>query len=293
LKREILFTVIFSFLVFFANQGFSQTSISGIINSYAAVDSIYPTKDTIEVVDASAFSVDDTVMIYQAKGAEPITEATLQPYNFGGVRASGINEAGKYEIILVKEIKGDTVIFKASLNNDYDTDDRIQLIRVPSYKSASVDSELTCEAWEGSIGGVLALMVSDTLFLSADINVTGKGFRGAIPFLYDSLTYGNNCASEDSALYGSQYFNEFDDNVSAGYKGEGVAKFDATYRKGLGRWANGGGGGNARFSGGGGGGNDGNGGYGSEEDTILCSTPAYETNPAYAGYWNALGGSDS
>ncbi len=289
MKREILFTVIFSFLVFFANQGFSQTSISGIINSYAAVDSIYPTKDTIEVANASAlFSADDTVMIYQAKGAEPITDTTFQPYNFGNVRTSGINEAGKYEIILVKEIKEDTVIFKASLNNDYNTDDLVQLIRVPSYKSANVNSELTCEAWEGSIGGVLALMVSDTLFVNADINVTGKGFRGATPFESNG-----NCASSDSALYESYYFNESADMVSAGFKGEGIAKFDTTYRKGLGRWANGGGGGNARFSGGGGGGNDGNGGYGGEEDTVICTDrPAYETNPDHGVYWNTLGGND-
>lgn len=293
MKREILFTIIFSFLVFFANQGFSQTSISGIINSYAAVDSIYPTKDTIKVVDASAFSVDDTVMIYQAKGAEPITDTTLQPYNFGNVRTSGINETGKYEIILVKEIKVDTVIFKASLNNDYDTDDLVQLIRVPSYRSANVDEELTCQAWEDSIGGVLALMVSDTLFLNADINVTGKGFKGAAPFLYDEGSFGSNCASGDSALYESYYFNESANTVSAGFKGEGIAKFDTTYRKGLGRWANGGGGGNARFSGGGGGGNDGNGGYGGEEDTVICTyRPAYETNPDHGGYWNTLGGSD-
>ncbi|MFC2096389.1 gliding motility-associated C-terminal domain-containing protein [Bacteroidota bacterium] len=258
-----------------------------MINSYTAVDSIFPSKDTIEVVNPAAFSANDTVMIYQAKGAEPVTITNPNPYNFGNVREADINEAGKYEIILVQKVEGNNIIFKAALNNDYDTDDLVQMIRVPSFKSATVDEELTCEVWNDSIGGLLALMVSDTLFLNADINVAGKGFRGALPFESNG-----ECASTDSATYGSQYFNENTDAIGAGYKGEGVAIYDTTYSKGLGRWANGGGGGNARFSGGGGGGNSGNGGYGGEEDTVTCVTPAFEDSPDYDGYWNSLGGSD-
>ena len=171
MKRTFLLTIFFSFFFLIANWGFSQTSISDVINSYAAVDSIYPTKDTIEVANSVAFSVNDTVMIYQAKGAIAETDtASIVVHLFGVVRGGDEKNAGKYEIIIVDDIKGDTIIFKASLNNTYDTDDLVQLIRVPSYKNVSVDGELTCENWDGGKGGVLALMVSDTLFLNANID---------------------------------------------------------------------------------------------------------------------------
>ncbi|MCB2197623.1 MAG: gliding motility-associated C-terminal domain-containing protein [Bacteroidetes bacterium] len=295
MKREILFTISFFILLLIANSGFSQTSISGVVNFYSAVDSIYPSKDTIEVTNPSVFSANDTVMIYQAKGAEARTITAAQPFNFGVVLSA--NNAGQYEIILVKKVSADTVFFSVPLRFSYDVEDSVQLVKVPSYKNVSVDGELTCDAWDGEKGGILALMVSDTLFLNANIDVTGKGFRGAEPFLYDSTSYGNNCAFKDSALYSSLYFEESNDNASAGFKGEGVSKTSSVYRKGIGRWANGGGGGNARFSGGGGGGNYGNGGYGGEEDTATCSyTPAYEDNPDYfydgSSQWNSLGGFD-
>ncbi|HAF27616.1 MAG TPA: hypothetical protein DCG75_01075 [Bacteroidales bacterium] len=289
MKREFLITIFFSFFIFLSNGVFSQTSISGIINSYTAVDSIFSTKDTILVTDASAFSANDTVMIYQVKGANPVIDTITNPYNFGSVRnTTELQMAGKYEIILVQEKIGNLIIFKAILNNEYDTDEFVQLIKIPSYKSARLEGELTCGSWDGTSGGILALMVSDTLFLDYDINVVGKGFLGGAPFESNG-----ECSKADSAIYGSQYFSESATTVSAGFKGEGIARFNSLYRKGLGRWSNGGGGGNARFAGGGGGGNSGNGGYGGEEDTLTCvTTPAFEDSPNYDGYWNALGGSD-
>ncbi len=294
MKREFLTILFIGFFIFISHLGFSQTSISGIVNSYAAVDSVYPTKDTIEISNPSLFTANDTVMIYQVKGAEPRTEVGVQPYNFGQVRnATELKKAGKYEIILIQDIDGNKAILKSVLNNDYDTDDFVQIIKVPSYKSASVDGRLTCEPWDKSLGygGVVVLMVGDTLYLNEDIDVIGKGFMGAAPFESNG-----ECASVDSTVYSLQYFNENRDTISAGFKGEGIAKFDTTYRKGLGRWANGGGGGNARYAGGGGGGNDGAGGYGGEEDTTTCITPNFEDSPLYdfggESQWRSLGGSD-
>ncbi|HRW62915.1 MAG TPA: gliding motility-associated C-terminal domain-containing protein [Bacteroidales bacterium] len=263
----ILFVTVFLFLIPFTS--YSQVSIQGIINKYAAVDSIYPTKDTIEVVDASEFSENDTVMIYQAQGSTVYKDTSILPEQFGNVR-TGLKQAGKYEIILIKKIEGNRIIFKATLANAYDEDGMVQLIRVPYYERASIDAELTCKAWDGSSGGVLALMVSDTLFMNADINVTGKGFRGATPLQYPDLG-GNACSVSDTSLYKSYYFNILADTVMAGMKGEGVGVHDSAYIKGLGRWANGGGGGNGRFTGGGGGGAYGPGGFGGAEDTTYCS----------------------
>ncbi len=295
MKRENLTILIIGFFIFISHLGFSQTSISGIINSYAAVDSIYPTKDTIEVSNPSLFGENDTIMIYQAKGANP--NVVGFPYLFGDVSGTQIKEAGKYEIILVQEVEGNRLILKAILSNDYDIDEFVQIIRVPSYKSAVVDGTITCKPWDHTdrTGGIVVLMVGDTLFLNDSIDVSGKGFKGAQPFYYDFLSYGDNCASRDSLVYSSNSFKESRDTISAGFKAEGIASFDTTYRKGFGKWANGGGGGNARFSGGGGGGSSGLGGFGGEEDVSVCTTPAFEDSPDYIGgggekYWNALGG---
>ncbi len=287
MKKKFLFAIIVSFILV-ANGGFAQTSISGVINFYTAVDSIYPSKDTIEVANPADFHANDTVMIYQVKGATPKTDTLDNEHNFGNPGKDDFHSAGKYEIILIQKVLGNQIIFKAFLSNDYDTDDLVQMISVPSYKSVTVDDELSCAPWDtlNGFGGVLALMASDTLFLNADINVTGKGFCGAEPFYYDYDSYGSNCASEDSALYEAYYFTEKTNAISAGRKGEGIAMYDTTYSKGLGRWANGGGGGNARFSGGGGGSNGGLGGDGGDEDTVFC-----KASPNYEGdYWTGLGG---
>lgn len=289
MKRKLLFTIFFILFILTAATSYAQKSISGIVNGYSAVDSIYPTKDTVKVVDLSVFTTGDTVMIYQAKGAVADTFPATFPHLFGEVSGSEVRNAGNYEIILVYDVNiaESLVIFSPGLIQDYDEFGLVQLIKVPSYKSASVDGELTCKAWEDSLGGVLALIVSDTLFLNSNIDVSGKGFRGAAPYQSNGT-----CASTDSAKYGFHYFS-ISDTVSAGFKGEGIANSDTAYIKGLGRWSNAGGGGNARFSGGGGGANYGKGGYGGEEDTLTCpNTPNYEDNPAYSGFWNALGGSD-
>jgi gliding motility-associated-like protein len=270
LKRILLFAICIVFSLTISVQSIAQTSISGTINIYSAIDSVYPTKDTLKVVDASGFSDGDTVMIYQVKGADlTLSPSPSNMQHWGKVDNFGtaMHNTGKYEIIIVQELLSDNRIrLRIALDKEYDYDQPMQIISVPSYKSASIDATLTCDAWDGSSGGILALMVSDTLFMNANIDVTGKGFRGA-----DAFEILGECASEDSATYASYYFNESETTVSAGYKGEGITKFDPTYRKGKGRWATGGGGGNGRYSGGGGGGYMAYGGMGGAEDTTICT----------------------
>ena len=263
----ILFVIVSLFFTTF--NSYSQVSLQGIINKYAVVDSIYPTKDTIEVADVTGFNVNDTVMIYQAKGSTVYRDTSVLPEQFGNIR-TGLKQAGKYEIILIKDIVGNKIVFKAVLANSYEAEGLVQLIRVPYFERASINAEVTCKAWDGSSGGVLALMVSDTLFLNANINVTGKGFKGAVPKGYSDLG-SIACSATDTSLYKSYYFNILADTVMAGLKGESVSVNDSAYIKGRGRWANGGGGGNGRYTGGGGGGANGPGGNGGAEDTSYCS----------------------
>ncbi|MBU8891446.1 MAG: gliding motility-associated C-terminal domain-containing protein [Bacteroidales bacterium] len=283
MKRIILFALFIVLTLATAIQSVAQTSISDIINIYSAIDSVYPSKDTLEIASTTGFGGGDTVMIYQMKGAEvDLSPSPSNMHLWGRVKSTAaMNNTGKYEIILIKKIiDGNKILLKVPLDKSYDVDQPMQIIRVPSYKSASVDATLTCKAWDrdriDGTGGVLALMVSDTLFMNADIDVSGKGFWGAVPYEIEGL-----CASTDSALYASYYFSENADTVSAGYKGEGITKFDTSYRRGKGRWATGGGGGNGRYSGGGGGGYMNSGGMGGAEDTTECLKTYLRDSLAY------------
>ncbi|MCG8411155.1 MAG: hypothetical protein MI739_07720, partial [Bacteroidales bacterium] len=124
----------------------------------------------------------------------------------------------------------------------------------------------------------------DTLFLNANINVTGTGFRGATPILTNI-----ECGITSPSIYRSYYFDE-STTLSTGFKGESIAKFESGYRKGLGRWANGGGAANGRFSGAGGGGNGGNGGVGGSEDITVCNQNVFRLIPP--SEQRSIGGDD-
>ena len=54
-----------------------------------------------------------------------------------------------------------------------------QVIRVPQYLSATLSSGLVPLAWNGSVGGVLALDVSSQLTLGGTVALDALGFRGA------------------------------------------------------------------------------------------------------------------
>ncbi len=54
-----------------------------------------------------------------------------------------------------------------------------EVVRVPSYTTATTSPGLTALPWNGSVGGVLALDVSATLTLAGTVSVDGLGFRGA------------------------------------------------------------------------------------------------------------------
>lgn len=285
LKKNILFYLFILSFTLSTLDIYSQASISGVINFYTAVDSIYPTNDTLLVSDASPFTDGDTIMVYQMKGAEVETDtATILEEFFGKIQFDGINSAGKYEIVIVEKVDANEVILRNELLNPYNVDHLVQIIKVPSYNSVNITGELTCDSWDGEKGGVLVFMVNDTINLNANINVVGKGYRGG-----NIVTGDGDCASSDSLTYRSVYF----DNLfnGAGEKGEGVAINVDTLARGYGYWSNAGGGGNARFSGGGGGSNAGTGGSGGEEDTSVCkTTPAYVAENGNVEDWGGLGG---
>ena len=249
---------------------FPQQKISGVVNHYTKVISI-DGPDRITVADASAFHEKDTTLIIQMKGVSVVpgqSSSTTQD----------INQVGLYEFIIIDKIMpGNRIVFTADLANAYEADAYVQLVRVPGYSNADVTGTLTCQPWDSTsgTGGVLALIVENTLTLDADVDVSGKGFRGGL-----AATVTGEC-SETNSSYKNYFFSASSD--SAGYKGEGVVSFAVyggdsrfpiapSFLKGRGQLFISAGGGNGRFAGGGGGALYGSGGGGGVESST-CGTP--------------------
>ena len=223
-------------------------STSGIINSYTPVLGLNPCGNSLTVEDASSFNVGDTVLLIQMKGAV-IDSANTS--SFGTI--TSYNNAGNYEFNYVKSKAGNIIELEKQLTRQYDIPvGKVQLVRVPYFTDITVTDTLTCLPWDGSKGGVLAFNVQNTLTLNADINVTGKGFRGGVGY---NPGNGSLTCNQNSYNYPTN-------TLFAAQKGESIATISNNIICGKGNPAGGGGGGLGHNSGGGGGGNGGPGGFG-------------------------------
>jgi len=245
----------------FCKQVVVRSCVDTIINDYTPVLSLDPCKNIINVGDASEFSVGDTVLLIQMKGAVIDSSNTS---SFGNV--TNYKNAGNYEFNYVKSKNGNSIELLNKIERPYDVPDgKVQLIRVPYFQNYTVTNTLTCLPWDGSEGGVLVFNVRDTLTMQNDIDVEGKGFKGGV--MRNAMINSFTCAN-------SYYYYPINTPIAAG-KGESIADLDSTKNAGMGKKASGGGGGLDPNTGGGGGGNGnsgGRGGYGYQ----LC--PNYTTN---------------
>ncbi len=274
----LLLTVLF-FSV--AQHLHSQAGISGTINDYAAVESV-ENNQSVTVKDASLFQPRDTVLLIQMKGLGFLTSP---PADYG--KQQNINNAGNYEFLIISEITGNTITFTREFLKEYSAVETLQLVRVRGYENVTVTGPLTAMPWDGEKGGIVALIVTNTLYLEDNIDLSAAGFKGPEPVIISNEV----CAASDPGTYSALSFPEGSDK--AGRKGEGSATYyivdtdnvllDDQFAKGKGRFATGGGGGNGLFSGGGGGANFGQGGFGGNE-TGTCSDPGFDTGGA-GGYW--------
>jgi len=231
---------------------FSQTNISGVVNSYHKVIGINYAQSGLKLDDVSGIAVNDRVMILQMKGATVNTNVNSS--SFGTV--SSLNQAGNYELATVCAVRSDSVFLLQQLLRTYIESDKVQLIKIATYTSATVTGPLQAAAWDSASGkgGVLAIIVSETLTLNAPVSASAKGFKGGL-FYKD----GGGCASNAFQNYAydptpTSFF--IYSNVQLGaYKGESVSDLPITFDGGRGACANGGGGGNNHNNGGGGGSN--------------------------------------
>jgi gliding motility-associated-like protein len=243
----------FLFCLVFTRSIQAQTSISGIINSYAAVSSITGTNLTVSTT--TGFSVGQKILIIQMKG---VTISTANTSTYGDITA--YNDCGNFEFAYIANIVGTTVTLVNPLVKTYSTSGLVQIVSVPFYCGTTVDGTLTCQAWNGTTGGVLVFESGGFVTLNADIDVSGLGFRGQVPCGTGNL----NC--NNSNWYVSV------GSCNGAWKGEGVAEYVNTNQSGgRAKLANGGGGSNPNNAGGAGGGNYGAGGDGGYGDNS-CST---------------------
>ncbi|MDQ3110001.1 MAG: hypothetical protein M3R17_08910, partial [Bacteroidota bacterium] len=273
------FTIIVLFVLFIAQNSFAQQGLHGprtvtaantIVNEYTAITAFIAAGSTSITVANSALNANarfsgnlqpgDLIMIYQAQGTI-IKDAALVSSGADttwGKIVSPVDyySTGLYEFRQVLAVPNATTItIDCGTTNQYipngGTARKPMVIRVPRYTSLTINSGgiLTCDDWNGTIGGVLAVEVTGNTVVNAGgaINVDGRGFRGGSLVGDNFTSFGVNTTYSTGSALGAE-------------KGEGVAGYQAEYDVFGGRYcrapgANGGGGGDGHNAGGGGGAN--------------------------------------
>ncbi len=279
-------------------------TLTGVVNTYyPGVGTAAAGATTITVgaklpAASPSIAVGDMLLVIQMQDADFNTTNT-NSYGHGppaATPASGftaLNSTGLYEYVAVTSVSGATLGISglgtgAGLLNTYRTaaltattgQRSFQVVRVPQYTTATTSSGLTALAWDGSVGGVLAVDTTSTLTLNGTVSVDGLGFRGGAAI---QRSGGSGLSNNDVAVSSAAGAN--------GTKGEGIGGTPSgvTTSNGYpggdtarGAPGNAGGGGtdgdpaaNDENTGGGGGGNGGAGGVGGN---------SWSSNLARGGY---------
>lgn len=258
------------------------------VNRYARLREDAPAGSTVLQLDSDLeVRPHDLILLYEAQGAQMENQNT---FSYGIVNS--YKGAGSLELLGVASVD-------AGANNVtvYDwcgglsrarSKATTQVLRVPQYQFLDVASTGIIEAppWDGKIGGVVALSVSQALILDGTLTATGRGFRGG----------SNEVVNMPMARLGSDLYRSRN-KLEGGMKGEGIAGDQASYAAiggayGRGAPGNGGGGGNALMAGGGGGGNGGEASTRSGNGVMIESAQnvraAWRLDPAYITNRNQL-----
>lgn len=265
--------VLFALLVFCTSLNAQQgvhgartiNTTTAIVNEYTALTADVAAGATSLTVANSGMNANgrfagnlqpgELIMIYQVQGVfirNQFDVANAQDTVWGKI--TNYFQCGVYEFAQVRAVpNGTTIQLECGLTNAFNTinGQKTQIIRVPRYTSLTVNSNdtLTCDDWNGTVGGVLAVEVTGNVTVNANgyISANWKGFRGG------SLVGDNATAFGANQTYSTA-------NTEGAEKGEGVVGYQSEYdlwggRYARGTGANGGGGGNGHNAGGGGGAN--------------------------------------
>ena len=272
--RWVAYSAAFFFLLaggFFliGNLGTSQDAVAGlgqhgaktvttsntILNEYTALTNNASAGSTnIRVTSSSlnangrfsaALEAGDLLMIVQMQGAS-ISVADASTYG----QISSYNNCGNFEFVQVASVPSGTQInLSTGLARSYSISGKVQVVRVPRYSTFTINSgaSVTCPAWDGTTGGIVAIECNGATVINGSIDVSGKGFRGG-------ATEQNTSTPGNSTTWRSTLDT---DGAEKGESIAGPASSLSNGRYGRGAPANGGGGGNSHNGGGGGGANGG------------------------------------
>ncbi|TAL57904.1 MAG: hypothetical protein EPN85_12900 [Bacteroidetes bacterium] len=259
------------------------------VNEYTALTLDAAANATIITVAASSLNATprfpanlgpgDLIMIIQMQGATILgapfagnPPSTPIDSTWGAITT--YNNCGNWEFAEVKSVPNATSIaLDCPLTYSYTATGKTQVVRVPRYSSLTVNAGgvITCDTWNGTIGGVCAIEVEFNTTINGSINATGKGFRGGqihnIGIAPMNLFFSASSINDDGAE-----------------KGEGIAGYKTDYTQYGGMYmrgapANGGGGANIHNGGGGGGANGGN-------PASWNGHGMPDPNAAYVNAWN-------
>lgn len=130
----------------------SPNAISEVINTYATCTG---TATQTSLTTALSASAGDQILIHQTKHASAY---------------------GVWEIAEVVSDDGATLTLKTALANSYSTG--AQAVLIPQYTGGDISGAVTATAWDGSVGGIVALMSNGDLTISGSISANTSGFIG-------------------------------------------------------------------------------------------------------------------
>jgi len=205
-----------------ASRTEAATVLSGVINTYYPVTaSVTAGATSIPVGTPSGastpISAGDVLILMQMQNAAINVPADPTSSNYGDGTGIGYgytsSTAGTYEYLTATgPVTGGSVpvqgmgsgggtlnAYFAGAATASQGQQTAQIIRVPQLTDASIGTGLTCLAWNGSVGGVLAFDVANTLDLNGGVvTVDGLGFRGGAQM---QLTGGLNPAPSAYSFY--------------------------------------------------------------------------------------------
>lgn len=251
------------------------TKAQVIYNAYAKITAIAGGNvlSVSNVNEANhTFNVGDLVIVMQMQD-DCIGTNTTNVSTFGDL--SSIQNAGRFEVAQISAKSPaagtpTTITLGSALVNTYNTgaNSSVQIITFRKLSTTVFTStnNITGLAWDGNVGGVIAIEVGTVFTLAHNISANGIGFRGG------PKNTPNGYSACDATTYQTAIATRY-----AG-KGEGIYKnTTAAFEGARGKILTGGGGGNDVNAGGGGGGNytaGGDGGVGWTASGTGCSPSA-------------------
>jgi uncharacterized repeat protein (TIGR01451 family) len=214
-------------------------TLGGIINTYYAPSApvvLLPGTKTVTLGAASGsatpIAIGDLLLVIQMQDAA-INSTNTGAYGDGtlGDPANGYtnsNSSGRYEFVTATNAlttAGGAVTFSGAgpgggVLNTYTEaaasgvqgKSTFQVIRVPQYQTATLSSTLAPLAWNGTLGGVLAIDIAGQLTLGGTVSANALGFRGGAG---RQLLGGTGASQNDYVTLATFAAN--------GSKGEGIA----------------------------------------------------------------------